>query len=43
MEEFAKELLVVLIGAVAAKALDELVEAIKEKASRKHGKHSRRP
>lgn len=42
MEEIGWDLLITLIGVVAAKALDELVEFLKEKTSGKRGKHSKR-
>lgn len=35
MEEFAREIAIALIGVIAAKAVDELVEALKKKARKK--------
>lgn len=35
LDDFKRELAVALIATIAAKALDELVDALKEKASKK--------
>lgn len=43
LEEFIQDLIVSLVCVLAAKGLDELVEIIKEKASRKRGKHIKKP
>lgn len=46
MEDFSKDLAIALVAVIAAKALDELVEVLKKKASKKtpqtRGKHSKR-
>lgn len=42
MKDFWENLLTTLIGVVAAKALDELVESLKEKTPRTPGKHQKR-
>ena len=46
MEDFIKDLSISLIAIIAAKGLDELVEVLKRKASKKdpqnRGKHSKR-
>lgn len=43
MEDFKKDLIITLIGVAVGKLLDEEVEAIKRKASRPPGKHSKKP
>ena len=43
MEELPKDLIISLLCVLAAKGLDELVEILKEKASSKRGKHSKKP
>lgn len=43
MEDFKRDLIITLIGVAAGKLLDEMVEAIKRKASRPQGKHSKKP
>ena len=35
LEEFAREITIAMIGVIAAKAVDELVEALKKKARKK--------
>ena len=43
MDEFGKDALLALLGVMAAKTLDELVEFLKrKKTSKKPGKHSKR-
>ena len=46
LEDFGKDLLITLMGVIAAKALDETVEAIKKavkkKTSPQPGKHAKR-
>lgn len=46
LEEFNRDLAIALIAVIAAKALDELVEVLKKKASKKtpktRGRHSKR-
>ena len=46
MEDLGKDLAIALVAVIAAKALDELVEVLKRKASKKtpkaRGKHSKR-
>lgn len=43
MKEFAKDLVVTIIGSLVTVGLETAVEVLKEKASRKAGKHSKRP
>lgn len=46
MEDFGKDLLITLMGVIAAKALDETIEGIKKvikkKTSPQPGKHAKR-
>lgn len=46
LEDFGKDLAIALVAVIAAKALDELVEVLKHKTSKKtpktRGKHSKR-
>ena len=41
LEDFGKDLAIALIAVIAAKVLDEIVEAVKRKTPRKPGKHSK--
>lgn len=41
LEDFSKDLAIALIAVIAAKALDEIVEAVKRKTPKKPGKHSK--
>ena len=43
MRDFVEGLAQTLIGVVAAKALDEIIERLKEKTSKQPGKHAKRP
>lgn len=43
MDDFKRDLILTLIGVAFGKALDEVVEAVKRKASRPQGKHSKKP
>ncbi|WP_275060842.1 hypothetical protein [Enorma phocaeensis] len=43
MEDFKRGLIITLIGVAVGKLLDEEVEAIKRKAPRPPGKHSKKP
>ena len=43
MDDFKRDLILTLIGVAFGKVLDEVVEAVKRKASRPQGKHSKKP
>ena len=42
MQDFLRDLAVTILGVIAAKALDEGIEAIKRKTSPQPGKHAKR-